>query len=242
MIPKKIHYIWVGGNPKPEIVLKCIESWKKYLPDYEIIEWNESNYDINKNAYIKEAYESRKWAFVSDYMRFDILYTYGGLYFDTDVEMLKAFPGDILGRDSFTGMESAGRVAPGLIFACQPRNWLVGEMLASYKNDHFDVNHIITVNMRMTEILVNNGFVQNGEFQVIKGFAIYPAKYFCGYDQDIREYDIQEETISVHHYAGTWKSSGLKGKLRIVVKSILGKNNYRKLLKLKRKFIGINDN
>ena len=89
MIPKKIHYFWIGGNPKPESVLYCIDSWKKYCPDYEIIEWNESNYDFTKNEYMRQAYEAKKWAFVTDYARLDVIYKYGGIYLDTDVELIK---------------------------------------------------------------------------------------------------------------------------------------------------------
>ena len=105
MIPKKIHYCWVGGNSKPPLVKKCIQSWKKYCPDYEIIEWNESNYDISKNIYMKQAYEAKKWAFVTDYMRLDIIYEHGGIYLDTDVELIKNID-DLLSNEAFAGIES----------------------------------------------------------------------------------------------------------------------------------------
>ena len=120
-IPKIIHYCWFGNNPKPEIVYKCIESWKKYFPDYEIVEWNEKNYDVNKELYMQEAYSCKKWAFVSDYARFDVLYQYGGIYFDTDVEVLKKFPQEILCNQAFTGIESTKIISPGLVFGCAPK-------------------------------------------------------------------------------------------------------------------------
>ena len=115
MIPKIIHYCWFGGNPLPEDAKKYIESWRKYCPGYEIKEWNESNFDINCCDYVREAYEAKKWAFVSDYARFYILYQYGGLYFDTDVEMIRPLF-SILQKGSFMGMEvnSPACVAPGL--------------------------------------------------------------------------------------------------------------------------------
>lgn len=238
-IPKKIHYIWVGENPKPDIVLKCIESWKKYFPDYEITEWNEQNYDVHKNRYLAEAYAAKKWAFVSDYMRFDVLNQYGGIYFDTDVEVLRPFPEEILEKEAFTGMESAGKVNPGLIFACNKGNWLTGLMMDSYHADAFDEKHLVTVNMRLTGILEKYGLKKQSGIQVVNGVAIYPSSYFCGYDQDVQEYDIRPETCCVHHYAGTWKKKSMKRKIQAFLKKIVGVENYRKLLKIKRHFLGV---
>ena len=106
-IPKIIHYCWVGGKPKPQSVLYCIESWKRCCPDYEIREWNESNYDFTKNEYMRQAYEAKKWGFVPDYARLDIIYEYGGIYLDTDVEMLRS-PDELLGQDGFMGFENTG--------------------------------------------------------------------------------------------------------------------------------------
>src|SRR5215510_15199585 len=113
MIPKIIHYCWFGGNPLSELALKCIASWKKYFPNYEIKEWNESNYDVHKIPYTSEAYNAKKYAFVSDYARFDILYQYGGIYFDVDVEVIKQF-GDILNDTGFMGMETLSGCNAGL--------------------------------------------------------------------------------------------------------------------------------
>ena len=107
MIPKKIHYCWFGGNPLPESAKKYIETWKKYCPDYEIIEWNEENFDVTQNQYCKEAYEAKKWAFVSDYARFWILYRYGGIYFDTDVEVIRPID-DMVAKGPFMGCERDG--------------------------------------------------------------------------------------------------------------------------------------
>ena len=114
-IPHIIHYCWFGRNPKSELVLNCIESWKKYLPGYEIREWNEDNYDVTQVNFVKEAYENQKWAFVSDYVRFDVLYQFGGIYFDTDVELLKPIPEEILAKRAFTGFENTKLISPGLV-------------------------------------------------------------------------------------------------------------------------------
>lgn len=118
MIPKKIHYCWFGRNPLPELAVRCIESWKKYCPDYEIIEWNEDNYDINKISYVKEAYQARKWAFVTDYVRLDVVNQYGGIYLDTDVELLKSLD-PLLKYKSFFGMEEGKFIATGLGFGAE---------------------------------------------------------------------------------------------------------------------------
>ena len=243
LIPKKIHYFWFGNNPKPDIVLKCIESWKKHMPDYEIIEWNEQNYDINKIDYIKEAYKMKKWAFVSDYARFDILEQYGGIYFDTDVELLKQIPHEILSSNkAITSMESSGYVNPGLIFVSIPHHKFLNKILKIYEKEHFiigDKINLKTINMYTTDLLKENGFVFEQKIQNICDIAIYPSSYFCGYDQDLREYDIKDETISVHHYAGTWKKKTFKSRMKMVTKKIFGKKIYKKILNIKRRIFGI---
>ena len=111
MIPKKIHYCWFGGNPLPPLAVKCIESWKKYLPDYEIKEWNESNFDLNYNDYVREAYEAKKWAFITDVVRLYAMVTEGGIYMDTDVEVLKPLD-ELLQYDAVSGFESSSRIPP----------------------------------------------------------------------------------------------------------------------------------
>ena len=235
MIPKTIHYIWFGKNPKPEIVLKCIESWKKYLPDYKIIEWNEENYDVTKNEYLIEAYKAKKWAFVSDYARFDILYQQGGIYFDTDVEMLKELPESYLNNAGFTGMESTNDIAPGLIFGCEPGHSFLKKILENYSNSHFILENSrgpMTVNARITELMKNDGYKKNGKKQVVNGITIYPAEVFCGFDLDVFEPQITENTISIHHYASSWGNKNFKIKrfFQTIIKKLIGVSRYRKLL------------
>ena len=235
-IPKIIHYCWFGGNPKSELILKCISSWKKYMPEYEIKEWNEKNYDINKADFIREAYRAKKWAFVSDYARFDVINQYGGIYFDTDVELLKPIPNDILRHSSFTGFEYSGNVNPGLVYADVPGGRMPNKILSKYNTMHFckdKYGNYITVNMVVTDML--NGLIKNNSFQIVDGLAIYPSSVFCGYDQDVKEMDIREDTISVHHYAGTWTEKTKKQIIRKYLKKIFGVEGYRKILKFYRK-------
>ena len=237
VIPKLIHYCWFGGNSKPALVRKCIESWKKFMPDYEIIEWNESNYDVNKVPFTNEAYQCKKWAFVSDYARFDVINQYGGIYFDTDVELIKSIPDTILQNKAFTGFEYAGNVSPGLIFAATAGNRVTEEILARYDNLHFLQNgkmKFLTVNMIITDILKPYGLVQNNEYQVVNELTIYPSEYFCGFDQDIKEILVTDKTISIHHYAGTWAKKSLKRLLSNYIKKLFGVNMYRKILRIKR--------
>ena len=187
-IPKKIHYCWFGGNPLPKSAMKCIQSWKKYFPDYEIIQWNEDNYDVNKIKYIREAYQAKKYAFVSDYARFDILYHEGGIYFDTDVEVIKSFD-DILEKGPFMGCEIdgsfsledemindatnlGGTVNPGLGIAVNPGLGLYEEILNYYASQNF-LNEDGTINQetvvtKTTKILREQGMKNVKEIQKVK--------------------------------------------------------------------------
>lgn len=236
-IPCIIHYCWFGKKEKPKIVLKCINSWKKFMPNMQILEWNESNYDVHKIDFIREAYSCEKWAFVSDYARFDILNQFGGIYFDTDVEMLKPIPDDILKNKAFTGFESTGTVSPGLVFAAVKGFPILLEILDIYNNSHFLINgkeNIKTVNNITTELLIKKGLCKNNKFQIIDELAIYPADFFCGFDQDVKELNITPNTVTVHHYAGTWTQPTLKKIVRKWIKRVCGVNNYRRLLAFKR--------
>ncbi len=208
------------------------------MPDYQIKEWNEENYDVTKNDFIKEAYQLKKWAFVSDYVRFDVVYKYGGVYFDTDVELLKPIPKEILEQKVFTGFESAGTVNPGLVYAAVKHDSMTKRFLEKYEVLHFSVNgkpNYITVNTIVTDILGASGLVQDDSFQIVDEVAIYPSSVFCGYDQDVKEIDIREDTISVHHYAGTWTKRTKKQKVQACLKRVFGVEGYRKMLKFYRK-------
>lgn len=243
-IPQVFHYCWFGGNPKPELMERCIASWTRVMPDWDVVEWNEDNYDVGKNTYMREAHESGAWAFASDYARFDILNAHGGVYVDTDVELLKPIPASVLADEAFTGIESAGRVAPGLIYGSVAGHPFLTEMLESYAGTHFLVDgHPDQTPMprRITAILEGYGFRQEDRLQRVAGVTIYPPEVFCGYDMDVREPRITENTISIHHYAATWKGSGsarARG-AQAVLKRVIGVPAYRRLLAVKRRLFGI---
>ena len=211
MIPKIIHYCWFGGKPLPKSAEKCIASWKKYLPDYEIKRWDESNFDVNAIPYTREAYAACKFAFVSDYARFWILYHYGGVYFDTDVEVIRPID-DIINRGGFLGVESNRNgiytVNPGLGFAATQGTAVIGEMVNLYSTFHFintdrasDLKNIVEIT---TDYLSSKGLQNTDEIQDCCGFTIYPKDYFCPIDYDTRELKITENTRTIHHYAESW--------------------------------------
>lgn len=216
MIPKKIHYCWFGGNPLPKLAQKCIKSWKKYFPDYEIIEWNESNFNINICPYTQEAYKAKKYAFVSDYARFWILYHYGGVYFDTDVEIIKSM-NDIIEQGPFMGCEIKTkkdelwpRVACGLGIAVYPHHPIYKEILNHYEQSKFiledgKVNYL-TVVTRITNILKNHNLKPTDELQVCDDIIIYPPDFFCPKSFDTRKINITKNTVAIHHFDASWMS------------------------------------
>lgn len=204
---KTIHYCWFGGAEKSEIIKRCIESWKKHCPDYEIVEWNENNFDINTCKYVKEAYNAKKWAFVSDYCRFWVLYNFGGIYMDTDVEILK--PLDDLPAD-FVGFESETTVNSGLIRGAAKGDMICREMLDSYEKDSFILENgeynPCTVCERETAVLQKHGLVVNGELQVVADTTVFPTEYFNPKGGNYGKDKITENTYTVHHYVASWKS------------------------------------
>lgn len=228
MTVKKIHYCWFGGNPLPELALKCIESWKKFLPDYEIIEWNESNFNVNAIPYSRDAYNSGKYAFVSDYARFHILNEFGGLYLDTDVELIKPL-GDILDKGPFMGIESAGNINPGLGFFSLSDNPLLTEILNEYKSLSFINNNgsynLTTIVDYTSYVLRKHGLKDSNEFQKVAGFNIYPSSYFNPIVYETKQIKLSEETYSIHHFAGTWcEPPSMKIRTKVFLANILGKS------------------
>jgi hypothetical protein len=208
-ILKKIHYCWFGKNELPESAKKCILSWKKYFSDYEIVEWNESNYNINKTDFIKEAYAAKKYAFVSDYARFDILYNYGGIYFDTDVEVIKPF-GDILRNSAFMGFETVGEVNSGLGMGSIAGNEIFQKILNYYNNRHFlkpdgsyDTRTVVSI---ASDIMTGYGLKRENRIQSIEGITIYPIEYLCPMSFETGKVEITNNTVSIHHFDGSWVS------------------------------------
>lgn len=214
MIPKIIHYCWFGGNPLPASVRKCIKSWKKFFPDYEIKEWNESNFDVNMMTFTKEAYSVKKYAFVSDVARFHILYSEGGLYFDTDVEVVSSF-NDILAHGAYMGVEvpSIGGIVPavnpGLGLAAESGNKVLQSVLDHYLTQHFldEKGQQIqgTVVSHTTEVLAKEyGLQPNNEIQFLDGMTIYPQDYFNPFDDNTGVLNKTKNTRSIHWYSKTW--------------------------------------
>lgn len=210
-IPKIIHYCWFGGNPLPESALRCIQSWEKYCPDFEIKRWDESNFDINCCDYVREAYDAKKWAFVSDYARFDILYHYGGLYFDTDVELVASID-DLLERGPFLGMEQntdgLALVNPGLGMVAMAGMLLYERMLEDYQKMHFvkeDGSFNQTTIVRYTtDLLIQNGLQNVQEPQQVTGVWVYPWDYFCPVMYQTEEVTFTPNTRAIHHYSASW--------------------------------------
>lgn len=233
MIPKIIHYCWFGGNPLPESAIKSIESWRKFLPDYEIMEWNESNYNVHKISYVHEAYEAKKYAFVSDYARFDILYQYGGIYFDTDVQVIKPMD-DIIAKGAFMGREAGSwmtayghpeglAVAPGLALGAEADHPLYKEFLDVYKNLQFRLEdgtlNTKTICWHVTEILLKHGLTDNNDaVEQVAGAWIYPADVFCPMDHTQgNKVTLTDRTVSIHLYDCSWANKGtLKWKLHLL--------------------------
>lgn len=218
MIPKKIHYCWFGGNKLPKEVKKCIKSWKKYCPDYEIIQWNESNFDINCNDFVKKAYENKSWAFVSDYARLKIIYEQGGIYLDTDVELLKNLD-DLLSHTSFFGVQQAdNQVNTGLCFGAEKGANIVNEMLKEYDYIEFDIHNKeqIICPILNTKALFNYGFVFSDEIQNIDNNYLYPPKYFDPIAPGDSKNLMNHKTYSIHHYSATWTKKGNRIKRMII--------------------------
>jgi hypothetical protein len=221
MIPKIIHYCWFGKKPLPKLALKCIASWKKFLPDYEIKEWNEDNFDVNQIPYTSEAYACKKYAFVSDYARFKIMYEYGGIYFDTDVEVIKPLD-DIISAGPFFGMEMIQELqaintynpaldfacAPGLGFACAPGLGLCKEMTDYYKTENFILSNgcynLKTVVQIISEFLKQKGFIPSQHPVKFNEINFYPPEYFNPKSFENKQILLTENTHTIHHYTASW--------------------------------------
>ena len=210
MIPKVIHYCWFGHNQKPDSFSKYLASWKKYCPDYEIIEWNEENFDITINDYVKEAYAAKKWAFVTDYARLWIIYNHGGIYLDTDVEVIKSFD-ELLCNDAFFGFEDEF-IATGLGFGAVKWNTVVELMIKDYAGKHFllsdgkyDTTTCPVRNTNSIKHLFPTNYDQMKSFK-IQGAVLFPPEYFCPLNPGTGILQKTSNTYSIHHYTATWLS------------------------------------
>lgn len=213
VIPKVIHYCWFGRSPLPDKYQKWMESWHTYCPDYEIKEWNEDNYDITKNQYMYEAYQHKKWGFVPDYARLDIIYEHGGIYLDTDVELVGSLD-DMCYQMGFAGFENTNMVALGLGFGAMKGLPLIKEMRDEYDNLHFvkpDGSLNLTASpVYQTDFLLRKGLHLDGEYQKLQDFVIYPEKMFSAKSLYTRRVRMAEYTRAIHHYEASWKDDAEK--------------------------------
>lgn len=218
MIPKVIHYCWFGGKELPKEAVKCIESWKKFCPDYEIIEWNENNFDVKSNQYVFEAFQSKKWAFITDYVRLYVLVKYGGFYMDTDVELIKSL-NSLLDYHAVSGFENNHSIHTGLM-ACEKGFPLFDELLHEYDDIHFiknDGSLDLTTNVeRITNTCKKYGLILNDSLQIISNFTLLPHDYLCPKDHSTGRIHLTKNTICIHHFAGSWVDSNKRLKLRLI--------------------------
>lgn len=243
-INKVIHYCWFGRKPLPTLALKCIASWKKYLPDYDIKEWNEDNFDVNSVSYTKEAYQAKKYAFVSDYARYWILYHYGGIYFDTDVEVIKPLD-TIIEQGPFMGCENVISnkkeksflfVNPGLGIGVYPHHSFYKEMLDLYATIHFIDDkgnlNLKTIVIYTTDLLKKHGLRDEMGIQNVEGINIYPAEFFSPISVEDGKLRITENTYTIHHFAQSWQSP-----LRIYARRIVLLVGGKRLKSFLKKFL-----
>ncbi|MGO2952817.1 MAG: glycosyltransferase family 32 protein [Lactobacillus sp.] len=198
MIPKKIHYVWVGQQPKSRLIQSCLQTWRRRLPDYEIIEWNEDNFDMHENAYIEQAYRAKKWAFVSDYIRARVLFEQGGIYLDTDVRVLARLD-SLLANQAFIGFENATYLSAAIIGA-EAGNSFIKAILDSYQHLDFrfdPADPMVGVNsLSVTEIAQRSGLIAGNHEQIlVNGLHVYPDGILC---------NPSHQSKTIHLFAGTW--------------------------------------
>lgn len=235
MIPKIIHYCWFGGNPLTEKAQKCINSWYTFLPDYEIKEWNEANFDVHCCKYVEEAYAAKKWAFVADYFRVWVLYKYGGIYFDSDVEVIKSFD-EFLGYELFTGYETDKTLEPAVVGA-QSGHPIFEKLLKFFNNRLFYVKNkadLTPLPKRFTQPFVADyGLELNHEKSSMLDndkIAIFPMEWFSPMDYETGESVIGDNTHAIHRYAASWVGKkSFRAKLYCLLKKILGQKNADKI-------------
>lgn len=228
MIPKKIHYCWFGRGEKPKLAQKCIASWKKFCPDYEIVEWNEDNYDMNENAFVRYCYENKKWAFLSDYVRLAVVFREGGIYFDTDVEVVAPVD-ELLAYEAFYAFENDSYVATGLGFGAEAHHVTIEKMLEEYvafapkSGEPFAFTGCPALN---TRALLPLGLELNGEYQTVAGAVILPQDYMNPYEDATGRLNKTANTISIHWYSKSALSRAaiLRSKITRIFHRLFGVN------------------
>lgn len=222
MIPKVIHYCWFGNNDKPELVEKCIESWHKYFLEYEFMEWNENNVDLDSEIlYVRQAYSEKKYAFVSDYIRLKKLVEYGGIYFDTDYEVIKPI-GELLGKGILiTGFESHKSILTAMI-AAEQNNSVLASFLESYENRQFITADgqldTTPINVYFSKLLEKHGVnLEVNQYQIVNdSIVIYPMEVLCGFDVDNWHEKISSNTYGIHHMGMSWSSPEMRKHIKMI--------------------------
>ena len=230
MIPKIIHYCWLSGDPYPNLIEKCISSWKKHLPDYDFILWDTSRIDINSNKWLKQAYDNKKYAFAADYIRFYALYHYGGIYLDADVEVLKSF-NTLLNQPQFIGEEAGGDIEAAVMGAEKGLPW-IKECLDHYENRSF-VKSNGYFDMKPVPLLVNSVVSK-------MNINIFPYYYFSPKDYNIGKIEVNNSTYCIHHFDGKWVKVGIKYNIKKYIHRIMyhifGRSTHNKIVRFIRKF------
>ena len=207
MIPAKIHFCWFGGKPMPQNIKEYIQTWKKYCPNYEIQRWDETNYDIHKNQYTEQAYKNQKWAFLTDYVRLDVVYQQGGIYLDTDVELIRGLD-SLRENKCYMGMEQIGKVNTGLGFGAEAHHPFLLKNMQVYENANFvqkdgSFKPPTCVSIT-TKLLEADGLEKVDKIQSVKGVTIYPVDYLCPMKMGTNKIRITANTYSIHHYEASW--------------------------------------
>ena len=223
MIPKIIHYCWFGGSELPAKAKKCIASWKKYCPDYEIIEWNEENFDVNLNPYTRMCYEQKQYAFLTDYVRLLVIYQQGGIYFDTDVEVVRSFD-DMLVNKAFFGFENEDYVNTGVGFGAEANNEIIHQMIEEYEPLLDGTHGVITCPKLNTDALLKVGLKRDGRKQEFACATVYPMDFFNPYDDLTGRLKKTKNTYSIHWYSKSWMNRKLiiRNKLTRILHRVVG--------------------
>lgn len=240
MIPKTIHYCWFGGKPLSKEVIYCINSWKKYMPEFEIIEWNENNFNVNQYQFAKEALTTKKYAFVSDVCRLHVLYENGGIYFDTDVEVLKPFD-ELLNNIAFVGFETNEFICTAIMASEKKGEW-IADLLKYYNNKSFykiDGTYDTTPNPKIVSAIMSQNQLQfNNNYQEIKNYVtVYPTCFFSPKNYFTGKTKITKDSFSIHHFNSTWMTEKQKNlnKAKVFLIRIFGEKIIFSLIRLIKK-------
>lgn len=240
-IPKIIHYCWFGGNPKPKLAQRCIKSWEKHCPDYEIVEWNEDTFDLSTAPnYVQQAMAAGRWAFVSDYVRLRALTEQGGVYMDTDVELIKPLD-PYLKNQAFAGFEHAERIQTGLL-ACERDFPLFREFMEYYDCASFlkpDGTPDTTTNVQiLSNLCLEKGLICNDRLQTVAGLTIYPKEVFCPVDFDTRVLKKTRKTVAIHWFSGSWQTEEVRQYLEAEAKRLAAQRRSERRVAIGTRLLG----